>query len=368
MLFLKIFDDREKEAEAIEDRYRSPIPAALRWRTWAANPEGVTGEPLMDFVNLQLFPKLKSLPITGHADRAKVIRDFFEDAYNYMKSGTLLRQVINKINEDIDFNKADDRHTLGDIYEQILRDLQSAGNAGEYYTPRAVTQFMADMVDPRLGETILDPACGTGGFLICSLEHIRKQDVKTAEAGSRLAAQRPRRREEAVAAHALRHEHDPARHRRADANPPRQHAAPPLARLRRQGLRRCCPDQSAVRRHGRGRHRNQLPRRLPHQGNRRPLSRSAHAPLEARRPRGIVLPDGTLFGEGVKTRIKEKLLDECNLHTIVRLPNGVFAPYTGIKTNLLFLTKGEKTKDIWYYEHPYPPGFKIVFQDEADPH
>src|ERR1019366_2355926 len=144
LLFLKVFDDREREAEAIEDRFRSPIPANLRWRNWAANPEGITGEPLMEFVNLQLFPKLKTLTTTGQGDRAKVVHDFFEDAYNYMKSGTLLRQVINKINDDIDFNKADDRHRTGNISEQLLRDLQSAGNYGEIYPPRAVTQFTVD--------------------------------------------------------------------------------------------------------------------------------------------------------------------------------------------------------------------------------
>jgi type I restriction enzyme M protein len=189
MLFLKILDDREQEYELMDDTYESPLPEELRWRAWASDPEGITGDGLLDFVNLRLFPGLKELPPYGkNADLARVVRSTFEDAYNYMKSGTLLRQVINKINEDIDFNDSTSRHLLGDIYEQILKDLQSAGNAGEYYTPRAVTQFVVDMVDPKLGETILDPACGTGGFLTCTVEHIRKHQVRTPEQEEELQA------------------------------------------------------------------------------------------------------------------------------------------------------------------------------------
>jgi type I restriction enzyme M protein len=163
MLFLKILDDREAELELMEEDYKSPLPEHFRWRAWAKNPEGMTGEALSDFVNLQLFPTLKNkLNLQGpNGQRAMVIRDIFEDAYNYMKSGTLMRQVINKICE-IDFNTQSDRHTFGSIYEQILKDLQSAGNAGEFYTPRAITQFIVNRIDPKLNETVLDPACGTG--------------------------------------------------------------------------------------------------------------------------------------------------------------------------------------------------------------
>lgn len=161
MFFLKIYDDREGEIELLEDHYQSPIPEDLRWRNWAADPEGITGDELNDFVNLQLFPTLKAkLKLSGdNSSRALVIRNVFEDAYNYMKSGTLMRQVINKICE-INFNNTQDRHTFGSIYEQILKDLQSAGNAGEFYTPRAVTKFIVDRVDPKLNESVLDPACG----------------------------------------------------------------------------------------------------------------------------------------------------------------------------------------------------------------
>jgi type I restriction enzyme M protein len=181
MFFLKIFDDRERELELLDDKYKSPLPKKLRWRNWAADPEGITGDALLDFVNNELFKKLKDLTVSQNGDqRSLVIRSVFEDAFNYMKNGTLLRQVVNKLN-DIDFNRTEDRHLFGDIYEQILKDLQSAGNAGEYYTPRAVTQFMVDMMDPQLGEKVLDPACGTGGFLTCTIEHVRSKYVKTAK-------------------------------------------------------------------------------------------------------------------------------------------------------------------------------------------
>ena len=180
LLFLKVFDALEEEMEHTRAGYKSPLPDHLRWREWAANAEGMTGDGLLDFVNNQLFPKLKNL--SGDKDRnprGYVIRNVFEDAYNYMKSGHLLRQVINKL-AVIDFNRQAERHQFNDLYEKILKDLQSAGNAGEFYTPRAVTQFMVDQVNPRLGERVLDPATGTGGFLVCAIEHLGAQ-VKSAE-------------------------------------------------------------------------------------------------------------------------------------------------------------------------------------------
>lgn len=178
LLFLKIFDDKEQEWELTQSNYRSPLQSRFRWSNWAKDSEGMTGEDLIDFINNDLFPSLKQLATkAGVSAQGRVIGSVFEDAYNYMKSGTLLRQVINTIEEDVDFNKSGDRHLFNDIYEKILADLQSAGNAGEYYTPRAVTQFMVDILDPKLGESILDPACGTGGFLICAIEHLKKQEA-----------------------------------------------------------------------------------------------------------------------------------------------------------------------------------------------
>lgn len=208
LLFLKIWNDREQELELLEEDFASPLVDVtwmeegetrtaedLRWSAWAADREGATGDRLLTFVNDTLFPALKGMevePPSAEEDtrmsRRRLVRGVFEDAYQYMKSGILLRQVVNKIEEDIDFNDATNRHLFGNIYEQLLKDLQSAGNAGEYYTPRAVTQFAVDMLNPRLGESVLDPACGTGGFLSCAIEHIRQQDVKTPAQEAQLQA------------------------------------------------------------------------------------------------------------------------------------------------------------------------------------
>ena len=210
MFFLKIIDDQDQELEEFSDDYRSPIPAHLQWRDWAADPEGITGEELLAFVNGDLFPALKRLP-PGSGPRANVVRDVFEDAHNYMKSGQLMRQVVNKIN-GIDFNDLSERQHFGDIYEQILNDLQSAGNAGEYYTPRAVTSFMAQMIDPKPGETLFDPACGTGGFPHLRHPTYARALCKAARRRGQDAGLAPRGGEEAASPHARRHEHAAARH------------------------------------------------------------------------------------------------------------------------------------------------------------
>jgi type I restriction enzyme M protein len=357
MLFLKIYDDRERESELLEDDYRSPIPEKLRWRNWAANAEGITGDTLLAFVNNELFPTLKELTVENNR-RAFVVREVFKDAYNYMKSGQLLRQVVNQLNAAINFNSAKDRHLFGEIYEQLLRDLQNAGNAGEYYTPRAVTQFIVQMVDPRLGEKVLDPACGTGGFLTGTIDHIRSRDVQTPADEAQLEAgifgvEKKPLPHLLCTTNMLVHGIDvPAqiRHDNTLARPLRDYGPrdrvdviltnPPFGGMEEDGIETNFPatfrtketaDLFLV-----------LIMHLLKDGGRGAL----------------VLPDGTLFGTGVKSRIKEELLTECNLHTIVRLPKGVFAPYTGINTNLLFFTKGEPTREIWYYEHPYPPGVK----------
>lgn len=357
MIFLKIFDDREQEWELLDDKYKSPLPEKYRWRNWAADPEGITGTELKEFIDNNLFPALQNLQAKGKDQRAYVIRSLFEDAYNYMKSGQLIRQIINKIQEGIDFNKAQERHLFGEIYEQILKDLQNAGNAGEYYTPRAVTEFMVRMVNPKLGESILDPACGTGGFLTCAIEHVRKK-VKTAE-DEKVLQDSIRGVEKKPLPHMLcvtnmiLHGIEVPIHVRRDntlSKPlvsygPKDRVDviitnPPFGGMEEDGIETNFPANFRTRETA------DLflvfIMKLLKDGGRAAL----------------VLPDGTLFGEGIKTRIKEELLETCNLHTIVRLPNGVFNPYTGIKTNLLFFTKGSPTKDVWFYEHPYPEGVK----------
>jgi len=184
MISLKILDDKDQEMELLNENYISPIPENIQWRNWAADDEGMTGSELQEFIDNTLFPALKNLdvspvrPTGGNGNkRALIVREIFSGTNNYMKNGTIIRQVVNKLNE-IDFNSSEDRHLFGDIYETILKDLQSAGNYGEFYTPRALTEFMTEMINPRLGEKALDPACGTGGFLTSAIKNIRKQDVK----------------------------------------------------------------------------------------------------------------------------------------------------------------------------------------------
>ena len=364
LLFFKIFSDLEVETELEDDHYDSPVPPDLRWDSWAnedlAGTSAPTGDELLDLVDGDLFPTFKDLDLSvfsGKArERAELLRSVFEGAYNYMKSGTLLRQVINKINHDIDFNQSKTRHVFGDIYEQILRDLQSAGNAGEFYTPRAATQFAVDMVDPRLGEVVLDPACGTGGFLTAAFEHVRPQAATAGQLDDLKANIR------GVEKKALPHllgvtnlmlhgvEAPKIRHGNTLARPLRDYGPadqvdvivtnPPFGGMEEDGIETNFPSEFRTR---------------------ETADLFLVLVMELLRDGGraaIVLPDGTLFGEGIKTRIKTRLLTECNLHTIVRLPKGVFAPYTTIKTNLLFFTKGEPTKEVWFYEHPYPEGYK----------
>ena len=355
LLFLKIFDDREQEIEAFNPAYVSPIPLGLRWRDWAQNREGITGDSLLEFVNGELFPTLKQMAPVN--EREVVVHEVFSDAYNYMKSGTLLRQVVNKVSE-MDFNRSQDRHLFNDVYEKVLSDLQGAGHAGEYYTPRAVTQFMIEMLNPRLGERLLDPACGTGGFLVSAIEHIRRADVHTPADVASLQAS------------IFGIEKKPLPHLLCITNlilhgidvPSNVRHDNTLSRPYRDYSERDRVDLIATNPPFGGMEENGIEQNFPSEFRTREtadlfLVLLMHILKDGGRA-AVVLPDGTLFGEGIKTRIKERLLQTCNLHTIVRLPNGVFSPYTNIKTNLLFLQKGQPTSEIWYYEHPYPPGAK----------
>jgi len=358
MFFLKIIDDQDQELELLTSTYRSPIPKNLQWRTWASDPEGITGEALLTFVNAELFPALKTLPLTGKpGDRRRVVRDVFEDAYNYMKSGQLMRQVVNKISA-VDFNNLAERQHFGDIYEQILTDLQSAGNAGEYYTPRAVTAFMVDRIDPKPGESLFDPACGTGGFLTCAIRHMREHYVKRPEDEQKMqqalyAVEKKPLPHMLCVTNMLLHGIEDASFVRHDNTLARPYISytqsdrvdiiltnPPFGGKEEDGF------ESNFPKHFQTRETADLFLALIV----RLLKKDGRA--------AVVLPDGSLFGEGVKTRLKEHLMEECNLHTIIRLPNSVFKPYASIGTNLLFFEKGEPTKDIWFYEHRVPEGQK----------
>ena len=355
MFFLKIIDDQDQELE-LQDNYCSPIPTDLRWGNWAADPEGMTGEELLSFVNDRLFPRLKDLPQKSNA-RTRVVTSVFEDTFNYMKSGHLLRQVINKINV-IDFNVLKDRQHFGDIYEQILNDLQSAGNAGEYYTPRALTSFMAQMIDPKPGEILLDPACGTGGFLTCAIRHMEEHYVKRSEDRTQMQVafrafeKKPLPYMLSVTNMLLHGIEDPSfmRHENTLAHPYISWGAkdrvdivltnPPFGGKEEDGIETNFPSQFRTRE-----------------------TADLFLALIVRllKPGGraaVVLPDGTLFGEGIKTRLKEHLMLNCNLHTIVRLPDSVFKPYADIATNLLFFEKGIPTKQVWYWQLDVPVGQK----------
>ncbi len=354
--FLKIFDDKDIEMELLSDEYVSPIEPDLQWRNWAADDEGITGDDLLEFVDNRLFPTLRNLSAATGSKRALLVREIFEGNNNYMKSGTIMRQVINKLNE-INFNVSQDRHIFGDIYETILKELQSAGSSGEFYTPRALTHFMAEMLNPKLGERVFDPACGTGGFLTSAIEHIRQQEVKSVD--DRLTLQKTIKGLELkplpymlAATNLILH----------DIEVPDIEYTDSLSR-----------EYTSIRQKDRV---DVILANPPFGGNVAD-GMEINFPVKYRTKESadlflllfiqyltsggraaIVLPDGSLTGEGVKERIRQKLLEDCNLHTIVRLPNSVFQPYASVATNLLFFQKGTPTKEVWYWEHQLPEGQK----------
>ncbi len=355
MLFIKVFSDKEKELEMMKNDYISPLPTGYHWDEWAGDEEGITGDDLLKFVDRKLFPDLRELDISDGNKRALIIREVFEGNHNYMKSGINLRRVLNKLN-GIDFNIAEERHLFGEIYEGILKELQSAGKSGEFYTPRAVTQFLTEMINPQLGEKILDPACGTGGFLTCTIEHLKKQIKRGSQ-----------RRQ--LQANVKGWEYKPLPFLLATTN----------LILHDIEVPNLTYDDSLSRPLNEYRQKDRVEAILTNppfggvvaNGNEKNFPQNFKTKesadlflvlimrlLKDGGRAGIVLPDGSLTGEGVKQRIREKWLTECNLHTIIRLPNSVFAPYASVATNLLFFEKGKPTKGIWYYEHKLPQGQK----------
>jgi type I restriction enzyme M protein len=356
MISLKVLDDKDKQIELTDEKYVSPIPKNLQWRNWAANDEGITGDELKEFVDSKLIPQLKNLDVSNGKRRARIIRDIFTGTNNYMKNGTIIRQVLNVLNQ-IDFNSSEDRHLFGDIYETILRDLQSAGNYGEFYTPRALTEFITEMVDPKLGEKVLDPACGTGGFLTSAIENIKKQGVKGVEGIAALEQNihgmelKPLPFMLAVTNLILHDIEVPNIEYTDSLN--REYTS--IGQKDRVDVILANPPFGAS-------VADRVETNYP-LNYRTTESADLFLLLMVRYLKeggraGIILPDGSLTGDGVKQRIRQHLLETCNLHTIVRLPNSVFQPYASVATNMLFFEKGKPTKEIWYWEHQMAGGVK----------
>ena len=359
LLFLKIYDSRELVWELEEDDYESIIPEDLKWRNWAHAEKGeqvLTGDDLLDFVNNRLFKELKELEVTPNMPiRKSIVKSAFEDANNYMKNGVLLRQVINVIDE-VDFNSPEDRHSFNDIYEKILKDIQSAGNSGEFYTPRAATDFIAEMLDPKLGETMADLACGTGGFLTSTLNHLSKQR-KTSEDIQKYN-QAVFGIEKKAFPHLLAvtnlflHEIDDPKiiHGNTLEKNVREYTDDEKFDLIMMNPPFGGSELDTIK--------NNFPAELRSSETADLFMAVIMYRLKENGRVGVILPDGFLFGEGVKTRLKEKLVEEFNLHTIIRLPHSVFTPYTGIHTNILFFDKTKKTEKTWFYRLDMPEGYK----------
>lgn len=355
MIFLKLFDDKDKEKEILDPKYKSPIPPDLQWRNWAEDDEGMTGDALIIFVNNELFPQLKNLTIGLDDKLGVIIRNIFDGTNNYMKSGTTFRQAINKLNE-IDFNSSKEHHIFNAIYEDVLQGLATKKDTGEFYTPRAVTQFIVDMVNPKLGEKISDPACGTAGFLVCAIEHLRKQ-VKNIDDRKKL--------QETITGSELKplpymlsvvnlitHDIEVPQIINTDALS-REYTS--IKQADRVDIIVANPPFGGV--VGDGMETN-FPLNYRTKESADLFLILFIQMLKDGGRAGIVLPDGSLTGDGVKQRVRQKLMEDCNVHTIVRLPQSVFAPYATVNTNLIFFEKGKPTKEIWFYEHTLPEGQK----------
>jgi type I restriction enzyme M protein len=398
IMFLKFLDDleiqREGEAKLAGKKFKPAIEPPYRWRDWAAQSDGVTGDELLAFINNEeaalpggkkgagLFRYLRTLTSSNGDDRRDVIATVFKGVQNRMVSGYLLRDVINKLN-GIHFTASDELHTLGALYESMLREMRdAAGDSGEFYTPRAVVRFMVTVTNPRLGETVLDPASGTGGFLVEAFNHLSQQ-VKT-------VAHRKVLQEKSLFGcepktlpyllcqmNLLLHgldapQIDPGNSLRFKLTDIGERdrvdvilTNPPFGGEEEKGIQGNFPEdkqtaetallflQLIMRKLRRG----PSPVASVYDRRNEEGRRSQTAATNFARA-AVVVPNGTLFGDGVCARIKEELLKEFNLHTIVRLPNGVFAPYTGIPTNLLFFDRSGPTREVWYYEQPLPEGRK----------
>ncbi|MEX2407070.1 MAG: N-6 DNA methylase [Actinomycetota bacterium] len=357
LLFLRAFDAVEQQNEITERRYRPAIQAPYRWRDWAADPvNGRTGEELLSFVNGELLPYLRGLAGTDRHDPRDVLAQVFKETYNRMLSGYLLRDVVNAVNQ-VNFASSDDIHTMAFLYESMLREMRdAAGDSGEFYTPRPVIRFIVQQVDPKVGDIVLDPACGTGGFLVETLEHSRPlaktvELWRTLQSNLRGVEKKPLPYLLGMMNLVLHGVSQPAIVRgNALARPVTQIrnadkvdvvvTNPPFGGEEEKGIQDNFPEGT----------RTAETALLFLQLVERSLKPGGRC--------GMIVPNGLLFGDGVAARIKQRLMTECNLHTIVRLPSGAFAPYTDIPTNLIFFEKTGRTKEVWYYEVPPPKGRK----------
>ena len=356
ILFLKVYDAKEENWEFDDDEYESIIPEECRWRNWAAD-DSLTGDKLLEFVNNKLFPTLKNLKVSAETSAKKaIVRASFEDANNYMKDGVYLRQIIDVVNE-IDLEDTRESHAFGDIYETILKELQAAGSAGEFYTPRAVTEFMAKMIQPKIGEKMADFACGTGGFLTSWLNELRNQIVNPSDGekvdGSIYAVEKKPFPYLLCITNMLLHDME---------NPDVNHGNS----LTKNVLDYTDKDKFDV-----------ILMNPPYGGH-EDASIKGYFPddlassetadlfmsvilyrLKKNGRAAVILPDGFLFGnDNAKTSIKKKLISDFNLHTIIRMPGSVFAPYTSITTNILFFDNTKTTDAVWFYRLDMPEGYK----------
>ena len=356
MLFLKVYDSKEEEWKALNKNYVSIIPEEIQWKNWGHEKkagDGLSGDDLLNFVNNKVFPKLKSLAVSKETEiRKAIVKTTFEDANNYMKDGVSLRQVINVIDE-IDFSDYEESHAFGEIYETILKELQGAGSAGEFYTPRAVTDFMAKMIDPKIGEKMADFACGTGGFITSWLKALEEK-IKTADdqkeyASSVYGIEKKQFPYMLCVTNLLLHDVDSPKiyHDNSLIYDVLNYGEddrfdvvlmnPPYGGTEKQDVKNHFPDDLASSETA-DLFMSVIMYRLKKNG------RAA-----------VILPDGFLFGsDNAKVAIKTKLLNEFNLHTVVRLPASVFAPYTSITTNILFFDNTKPTEETWFYRVDIP--------------
>ena len=368
MLFLKVYDEKENDWEFNDDNYVSFIPEECRWRNWAKDDgvgSALTADALLDFVNNRLFPSLKQLEITPDTPvRSAIVRTTFEDANQYMKDGVLLRQVINVIDQ-LDLSDYEESHAFGEIYESILKEMQSAGSAGEFYTPRALTDFMAQIIDPQIGEKMADFACGTGGFITSWLKELNKK-VHTIEdeaqySNSVFGIEKKQFPYMLCVTNLLLH----------NIESPNVHHDNSLAKNVLNYTEDDAFDVILMNPPYGGSEKNAIKQNFPSD-----LSSSETADLfmvlimyrlKKNGRAAVILPDGFLFGtDNAKLAIKEKLLRDFNLHTIIRLPGSIFSPYTSIATNILFFNKekdegaaeGFSTKETWFYRLDMPEGYK----------